>query len=48
VPLIGARHRDRLAAALGAIDVTLSRRDISAIEQRYPAPAIAELDSERR
>jgi aryl-alcohol dehydrogenase-like predicted oxidoreductase len=58
VPLIGARHRDRLAEALGAIDVKLSRHDISAIERavpkdsaagdRYPAPAMAELNSERR
>jgi aryl-alcohol dehydrogenase-like predicted oxidoreductase len=57
VPLVGARRRDRLAEALGAVDVTLTAADIAAIERavpkdaaagtRYPAPAMAELDSER-
>jgi aryl-alcohol dehydrogenase-like predicted oxidoreductase len=57
VPLVGARRRDRLAEALGAIDVTLSPGDIAAIEKavpkgaasgtRYPAPAMADLDSEK-
>jgi len=58
VPLVGTRRRDRLAEAVGAIDLKLSATDISAIERavpkgaaagdRYPAPAMAELDSERR
>jgi len=58
VPLVGARRRDRLAEAVGAVDLKLSATDISAIERavpkgaaagdRYPAPAMAELDSERR
>lgn len=57
VPLIGARRRNRLAEALGAVDVKLSPDDILAIEHavpkgaaagdRYPAAAMAELDSER-
>jgi aryl-alcohol dehydrogenase-like predicted oxidoreductase len=57
VPLVGARRRDRLAEALGALDVTLSPKDIAAIEravprdaaagQRYPEAAMVALDSER-
>jgi len=57
VPLVGARRRDRLAEALGAVRVTLSPVDIAAIERavpkgaaagaRYPAPAMADLDSEK-
>jgi aryl-alcohol dehydrogenase-like predicted oxidoreductase len=57
VPLIGARRRDRLAEALGALDVTLSPADLAAIERavprdaaagsRYPAAQMAHLDSER-
>ncbi|HTZ81053.1 MAG TPA: aldo/keto reductase [Stellaceae bacterium] len=57
VPLIGARRRDRLAEALGALDVVLSPQDIAAIERavpkgaasgdRYPAAAMAALDSEK-
>lgn len=57
VPLIGARRRDRLTEALGAADLTLSPADITAIEQaipagaaagdRYPAPLMNDLDSER-
>jgi aryl-alcohol dehydrogenase-like predicted oxidoreductase len=56
VPLVGARRRDRLAEALGALDVRLSPSDLAAIEQavpkgsaagtRYPAAAMAHLDSE--
>ena len=57
IPLIGARRRDRLAEALGAADLALTPRDIAAIERavpkgaaagsRYPAPAMAHLDSEK-
>jgi len=57
VPLIGARRRDRLAEALGALDVTLTREDLAVIErvvpkgaaagERYPAAQMAMLDSER-
>ncbi len=57
VPLIGARRRDRLAEALGASDVALSAQDLAEIEravpknaaagERYPAMAMADLDSER-
>jgi aryl-alcohol dehydrogenase-like predicted oxidoreductase len=56
VPLIGARRRDQLAESLGALDVTLSAADLSAIEQaipkgaakgdRYSAQGMATLDSE--
>jgi aryl-alcohol dehydrogenase-like predicted oxidoreductase len=58
VPLIGARRRDRLAEALGALDVKLSSDDLVALEravppdaaagERYPAAALAQLDSEKR
>ncbi|WP_328317390.1 aldo/keto reductase [Streptomyces sp. NBC_00388] len=57
VPLIGARTRDRLAEALGSLDVTLDAADIAAIEDavpagsaagdRYPTAQMAHLDSER-
>src|SRR5882724_8432296 len=57
IPLVGARRRDRLAEALGALAVTLSPADIAAIERavpkgaaagaRYPEAAMAALDSER-
>jgi aryl-alcohol dehydrogenase-like predicted oxidoreductase len=57
VPLIGARRRDRLAEALGAAAVKLTSSDIAALERavpkgsaagaRYPAPAMADLDSEK-
>jgi aryl-alcohol dehydrogenase-like predicted oxidoreductase len=56
VPLVGARRRDRLAEALGALEVTLSPEDLGRIEQavppdaaageRYPASQMAHLDSE--
>lgn len=56
VPLVGARRRDRLAEALGALDVTLGEADLAAIEQavpvgaaagaRYPEAQMAHLDSE--
>lgn len=57
VPLVGARRRDRLAEALGALDVTLEEADLAAIEaavpkgaaagDRYAAAQMAHLDSER-
>jgi aryl-alcohol dehydrogenase-like predicted oxidoreductase len=57
VPLVGARRRDRLAEALGALEVTLDATDLAAIEQavpkgaaagdRYPTPMMAHLDSEQ-
>lgn len=56
-PLIGARNRERLAEALGALDVTLTAEDLAAIEaaapkgaargDRYPTALMAHLDSER-
>ena len=57
VPLIGARRRDRLAEALGALQVKLTADDMTAIEaavpkgaaagERYPPAGMASLDSER-
>ena len=57
-PLIGARTRARLTEALGAIERPLSPEALAGIEaaapkgsgagERYPAPMMAHLDSERR
>jgi aryl-alcohol dehydrogenase-like predicted oxidoreductase len=57
VPLIGARRRDRVAEALGAVDAALTADDLAAIERavpkdaaagaRYPQAAMADLDSEK-
>ena len=57
VPLVGARRRERLHEALGALDVTLDGEDRARIEDavpagaasgsRYAAPLMADLDSER-
>ena len=57
VPLVSARTRERLAESLGALDVVLEAADLAAIEDavpadaaagdRYPAAAMAHLDSER-
>jgi aryl-alcohol dehydrogenase-like predicted oxidoreductase len=57
VPLMGARRRDRLTEALGALDIALTQEDIASIERavppgaaagdRYPAAQMAVLDSER-
>jgi len=41
VPLVGARRRDRLQEALGALDLTLTAEDLAAIEAAMPAAAIA-------
>jgi aryl-alcohol dehydrogenase-like predicted oxidoreductase len=57
VPLVGARRRDRLTEALGALDVALTPDDLARIEaavppgaaagDRYSADQMAMLDSER-
>ena len=57
VPLIGARRRERLQEALGALDLELTSADLERIEgavppdaaagDRYAAPQMAMLDSER-
>jgi aryl-alcohol dehydrogenase-like predicted oxidoreductase len=57
VPLIGARRRDRLHEALGALQLRLSAEDLARIEDavpagaaagdRYPEWGMATLDSER-
>lgn len=57
VPLVGARRRDRLTEALGALEIELSPVDLAAIEAampaqaaagtRYAAAQMAMLDSER-
>jgi aryl-alcohol dehydrogenase-like predicted oxidoreductase len=57
VPLIGARRRDRLTEALGALEVNLMPQDLAAIEAAVPQDAVAgtryatammaHLDSER-
>ena len=57
VPLVGARRRDQLQEALGALELELTAEDVARIEQaippdaaagdRYGAPQMADLDSER-
>jgi pyridoxine 4-dehydrogenase len=57
IPLIGARRRDRLAEALGALELNLSAAELAEIERavpagsalgdRYPSALMAHLDSER-
>jgi aryl-alcohol dehydrogenase-like predicted oxidoreductase len=57
VPLVGARRRERLGEALGALDLRLSPADIDALREavpveavageRYPAAQLAHLDSEK-
>jgi aryl-alcohol dehydrogenase-like predicted oxidoreductase len=41
VPLVGARRRDRLVEALGALEIRLSADDLAAIEGAVPAGAAA-------
>ena len=41
VPLVGARRRDRLGEALGALEVPLSADDLAAIERAVPPGAAA-------
>ncbi|HYF85925.1 aldo/keto reductase [Azospirillum sp.] len=58
VPLVGARRRDRLTEALGALEFDLTPDDLAAIERavppgaaagdRYAPQQMAMLDSERR
>jgi aryl-alcohol dehydrogenase-like predicted oxidoreductase len=58
VPLVGARRRDRLTEALGALDIVLAESELKAIDEVAPEGAIAGtryaavqmhmLDSERR
>lgn len=57
IPLVGARTRERLGEALGALEVSLDAADLAAIERavppdaaagdRYAAAQMAMLDSER-
>lgn len=57
IPLIGARRRERLHEALGALDLELTDADLERIDDavppdaaagdRYGAPQMAMLDSER-
>ncbi|MGT2474286.1 aldo/keto reductase [Paraburkholderia terrae] len=57
VPLVGARRRERLTEALGALDVKLDAQELAAIEkavpkgaaagERYAAAQMAHLDSEK-
>jgi aryl-alcohol dehydrogenase-like predicted oxidoreductase len=58
VPLVGARRRDRLTEALGALDVKLTPKHLAALAEafppgvaageRYPESQLAHMDSERR
>jgi aryl-alcohol dehydrogenase-like predicted oxidoreductase len=41
IPLIGAKRRDQLRDAIGALDVALSPADIARIESAMPAAAVA-------
>ena len=41
VPLIGARRRDQLGEALGALTVKLSSSDLARIEAAVPVGAVA-------
>ena len=58
VPLVGARRRDRLSEALGALDVKLNDAHLAALAKafppgvaagaRYPDAQLAHMDSEKR
>jgi aryl-alcohol dehydrogenase-like predicted oxidoreductase len=58
VPLVGARRREQLAEALGALTFTLDAEDLADIESavpngaaagdRYARPLLSELGSEKR
>jgi aryl-alcohol dehydrogenase-like predicted oxidoreductase len=58
VPLVGARRRDRLAEAMGALAIELSQADLAALEEavppnaaagaRYSHDLMAHLDSEKK
>jgi pyridoxine 4-dehydrogenase len=57
VPLVGARRRDRLSEALGALDVKLTDKHLAALAKafppgaaagaRYPESQLAHMDSEK-
>jgi aryl-alcohol dehydrogenase-like predicted oxidoreductase len=57
VPLVGARRRDRLSEALGALDVTLTKAHLTALDaafphgaaagNRYPDSQLVHMDSEK-
>lgn len=57
VPLVGARRRDRLAEALGALSIQLTTAELQQLEatfptgaahgDRYPTPLMSALDSEK-
>ena len=57
VPLVGARRRDRLAEALGALDVKLTNAHLAALNaafppgvasgERYPQSQLVHMDSEK-
>jgi aryl-alcohol dehydrogenase-like predicted oxidoreductase len=57
VPLVGARRRDRLTEALGALDLKLTAAQLAMLDQafphgiaagaRYPEAQLAHMDSER-
>jgi pyridoxine 4-dehydrogenase len=58
VPLVGARRRDRLTEALGALELTLTPAHLAALAKvfrpgaaagtRYPEAVLAHLDSEKK
>jgi hypothetical protein len=58
VPVLGARWREQLKDALGAMDLSLSQEALAAITQAVPADAVAggrspaaqlaDMDSEKR
>jgi aryl-alcohol dehydrogenase-like predicted oxidoreductase len=58
VPLVGARRRDRLTEALGALDIALTPAHLAALAKaipvgaaagaRYPEAQLAHMDSEKR
>lgn len=58
VPLVGARRRDRLTEALGALEVKLTEKHLAALDKafppgvaagtRYPEAQMAHLDSEKK
>ncbi|HTA04434.1 MAG TPA: aldo/keto reductase [Streptosporangiaceae bacterium] len=41
IPLVGTKRRDRLAEALGAVELTLSADELAAIEAAVPSSAVA-------
>ena len=58
VPLVGARRRDRLSEALGALDAKLTDKHLAALAKafppgaaagaRYPEAQLAHMDSEKK